>query len=213
MVNYESLLMGGEMDTQMMKMAGGKMTYEERCANLAKAREARKMKGGKKCCTGCKKGCSSCKQMMKMSGGKMTYEDRCANLAKAREARKNKKKGGEQWNQDYIGESQVNYAGSPLDLYYEMPEKQEKLLKEQRGEIGKGMKRGKGVKGVKDLKTQSMKFMKESMHTGLDMPTEKQFKTGGKMKKASKSNEYQVDLDGAIEHLGQLASMFGLRLV
>jgi hypothetical protein len=204
MVNYESLLLGGK----HTKTVGGKMTYEERCKNLEKARASR-----------------------------------AANLKK-------KVSGGGNYTQDYVDESQINYAGSPLDMYYVSTAKQQKKEKEQRGEnTGKGMaddmaeltggklrrkKLGKSLaedlaelKGgrmrsrlVKGMGT-DMAFMKESNHTGLDMPTEKQFKEGGSMKRGKGvkreyehvTGQYKVDLEGAIETLANLASKFGLRLM
>ena len=80
----------------------------------------------------------------------MTYEQRCKNLEKARATRmanlkkgikKTKKvKGKGQYNQDYVDESQVNYMGSPLDMYYEIPEKQADKIKSLEGENIKGGK-------------------------------------------------------------------------
>ena len=78
MVNYESLLLGGK----QKKCVGGKMTYEERCKNLEKARATR-----------------------------------ASNLKK-------KVKGGGNYTQDYVNESQINYGGSPLDMYYKNTAKQ-----------------------------------------------------------------------------------------
>lgn len=179
-----------------------------------------------------------------MSGGKMTYEERCKNLAKARAVRasnlKSKGKavkGKGNYTQDYVDESQVNYAGSPLDLYYRNTEEQQKKQREVRGEVaGRGMespseseeeemieestggrmrKSKKAVKGKgrgKD-KDEGMAFMKHSMHTGLDMPTEAQFKRGGAVKKPAKEAGKKVDMDGAIQTLAMLASKFGLKLM
>jgi hypothetical protein len=47
------------------------------------------------------------------------------------------------------------------------------------------------------------------------MPTEEQFKTGGKMKKdiPHKRPEHQLDVTGAVKNLAKLAEKFGLRLV
>lgn len=178
-----------------------------------------------------------------MSGGKMTYEERCKNLAKARAVRasnlKSKGKavkGKGNYTQDYVDESQVNYAGSPLDLYYRNSEEQQKKERQVRGEVaGRGMesaeseeeemieesqggrmhKQKKAVKGKgrgKD-KDEGMAFMKHSMHTGLDMPTEAQFKRGGAVKKPAKEAGKKVDMDGAIKTLAMLASKFGLKLM
>tara|TARA_R110000868_G_scaffold103335_1_gene284647 strand:- start:1311 stop:1931 length:621 start_codon:yes stop_codon:yes gene_type:complete len=205
MVKYESLLLGGK----QKKSVGGKMTYEERCKNLEKARATR-----------------------------------MANLKK-------KTSGGGNYTQDYVDQSQINYAGSPLDMYYVNTPEQQKKQRERKGEVKKGMgmaedmaeltggkiRRKKKVKeDLEDLiggrmckmkgkgSGDSMSFMKESNHTGLDMPTEKQFKEGGAMKRGKGkgkgereyehvSGEYKVDLEGAIETLGNLASKFGLRLM
>jgi hypothetical protein len=202
MVNYESLLLGGK----QKKSVGGKMTYEERCKNLEKARATR-----------------------------------ASNL-------KHKVKGGGNYTQDYVDESQINYAGSPLDMYYINSSKQARKQREDRGEIGRGLGAMEALTGgkirrkkkvEKELESESeseemeggrmhrrrkligkgndsMTYMKNSMHTGLDMPTESEFKKGGKMKGGKiihKVGEYKVDLTGAIENLANLASKFGLRLV
>lgn len=192
MVNYESLLLGGK---------------------------AKKAKSPEKCDT---------------MGSGMTYEQRCANLAKGRATRmanlKKKKSGGGQYNQDYVDESQQNYRGSPLDLYYNIPEKTIKDVREQRGEnTGGRMKKG-GEMGADELlemgKTggrmkkgkgleKEMSFMKNSNHTGMSMPTEAQFKRGGAMKGThmEKMEEFQNDLHGAIKNLALLAEKFNIRLM
>lgn len=172
-----------------------------------------------------------------LHGGKMTHEDRLKNLEKARAvrasnlAKKKKMAGKGQYNQDYVDESQINYMGSPLDMYYLGTEKEEKQEKEKRGEIGKGMKK-KGRKPKKmeeeevasseeeeeNMRGGDMTFMKKSLHTGMDMPTEAQFKRGGKMKKGKKKVEIEdleggaIDVPEAIRILSVLASKFGLKL-
>ena len=135
MPRYESLLLGGkvrksnsdssseseeeeEMVDMDKKMKGGKQCSNERKDTALKV--ARKVKAAKKK--------SACAYGAGAGGVKgMSYEERCANLAKARATRmanlKKKKMGGGQYNQDYVDESQLNYAGSPLDMYYKIPEK------------------------------------------------------------------------------------------
>ena len=163
----------------------------------------------------------------------MTYAERCANLAKGRETRmanlaKKKKMGKGQYNQDYVDESQVNYLGSPLDIYYNIPDKEVNQIKEDRGEnTGKGMRRkpkgkmssdklemmgGKMGKNGYEVKGGDMTFMKNSMHTGMDMPTKEEFIKGGKMN-SDKSEVQQVNVPEAIKHLAMLANKFGLRLI
>jgi hypothetical protein len=167
----------------------------------------------------------------------MTYEERCKNLEKARATRmanlKKKKavSGKGQYNQDYVNESQVNYLGSPLDMYYDIPKKDINEIKEKRGEnVGKGMKRkpkgkmtsekmeemgmmgGKMGKNGYEVKGGDMSFMKNSMHTGMDMPTKEEFIKGGKMH-SNKSEVQQVNVPEAIKHLAMLAQKFGLRLI
>lgn len=210
MPDYESLLLGGKAKrkTKAQKMAEAEMEEKKQ-----------------------------------MSGGKMTYEERCKNLEKARAVRasnlKSKGKavkGKGNYTQDYVDESQVNYAGSPLDLYYRNSEEQQKKQREVRGEVaGRGMdsaeseeeemieestggrmhKQKKAVKGKGQVKgkEEGMSFMKHSMHTGLDMPTEAQFKRGGAVKKPAKQAGKKVDMDSAIKHLAMLASQFGLKLM
>lgn len=123
----------------------------------------------------------------------MTYEDRLKNLKKARAVRaKNlaeKKKyvtGKGQYNQDYVDESQNNYAGSPLDMYYLASPKEMEHEKEERGEIGMGAKRrGRKPKVMKECEGEEME--------------------GGAI-------ESGVNIPDAIKVLGILASKFGLKL-
>tara|TARA_R110000868_G_scaffold116173_1_gene309595 strand:- start:409 stop:1017 length:609 start_codon:yes stop_codon:yes gene_type:complete len=202
MVKYESLLLGGKARKSSCKKEESSSSESEEEEMMG---EGQKKKGG------------------------LTYEQRCANLAKGRATRmanlaKKKKMGKGNYTQDYVPESQINYAGSPLDIYYKKPEKQRLEELRERGENeGKGMrkKKSKGISddmiemgqtGGKHIKGGEMSFMKESMHTGMSMPTKEQFKTGGKMKKA-KMPEHQLDISGAIENLARLAEKFGLRLV
>ena len=204
MVKYESLLLGGKVRNSK-KMESSSESDEEECEMMG---QGTKKKGG------------------------MTYAQRCANLAKGRATRmanlaKKKKMGAGQYNQDYVDESQVNYMGSPLDIYYRLPEKEEAELRRERGEnVGKGMKKSKDIademiemgesgsrkmgKEMRKLKGGEMSFMKNSLHTGMSMPTEQQFKSGGKM---GKNAEHQLDITGAVENLAKLAQKFGLRLV
>jgi len=227
MVKYESLLLGGKVKKSKMdssseseeeeEMMGGKACTKERKETALKV--ARKVKASlakSECAYGRGAGVKG-----------MSYEERCANLAKARATRmanlKKKKMGGGQYNQDYVDESQLNYAGSPLDIYYQIPEKQVRQIKEERGEnvggrmrkggemdadkllemgkTGGRMKKGKGLE-------KDMEFVRNSNHTGMSMPTKEQFMRGGDI-----SKEYPVDLHGAIKHLSELAQKFGLRLV
>ena len=219
MVNYASLLLGGKVSRKSKKEECPSSSSSE---SESEEEEQKEMMGeGKK-----KKGVKG-----------MSYEERCKNLAKARATRmanlKKKKTGGGQYTQDYVDESQINYLGSPLDMYYRIPDKEVKELKEERGEnIGKGMRlkpKGKmssekmkimGMMGGKmgkngyEVRGGDMSFMENSMHTGMDMPTKEQFVKGGKMKKASKKMpEHQMDIPDAIKQLGMLASKFGLRLI
>ena len=162
----------------------------------------------------------------------MTYEDRLKNLEKARAVRAknlaNKKKsmcGKGQYNQDYVDESQINYAGSPLDMYYLGNEREMAQEKRQRGEIGDGMKKkgrkpkhlemeesdeemeggrmcgGKMHGGVYDRRMYGgdMSYMKGSMHTGMSMPTEQQFINGGKIKKGRKKTTIEEISGGSID--------------
>lgn len=178
----------------------------------------------------------------------MTYEDRLKNLEKARAVRaKNladKKKsmcGKGNYTQDYVDESQINYAGSPLDMYYLGNEREMATEKRQRGEIGEGMKRkGRKPKHMEMEESESdeemeggkmcggnikrgnnMSYMKGSMHTGMSMPTEQQFINGGKIKKGRKKTTIdeisgsgnEINVPEAIKVLAVLASKFGLKLV
>lgn len=230
MVNYESLLLGGKMDyedSEESEIEGGddQCTLARKKTALKVARKVKKAKKNKTCAY----------------GNGMTYEQRLKNLEKARAVRaKNlaaKKKGMSgkgQYNQDYVDESQINYAGSPLDMYYRQSPKEMEHQREQRGEVtGAGKRRGRKpkVKEVEEeeememdggrIRDRGMEFMEHSMHTGMSMPTPAQFQRGGKMKKGRKKVDIE-DLEGgamekmnipeAIKVLGVLASKFGLRL-
>ena len=205
MVKYESLLLGGKMRSKKAESESESESEEEEMLEK------------------------------KVKGGKMTYEDRCRNLAKGRATRaknllkKKEMEGKGFYTQDYVDESQINYAGSPLDMYYREPKKQAEAQRRKKGEMGKGLgdmeameqlTSGGKVKKDKKVKSDDMRFMEQSLHTGMDMPTEAQFKRGGKMKKAvvkkaevKKPEEYEMDITGAIQNLAMLASKFGLRLV
>jgi hypothetical protein len=214
MVKYESLLLGGKECTQEKKETALKV--------------ARKVKKAKD------KGAHA------YTGGKMTHEDRLKNLEKARAvrasniAKKKKMMGKGNYTQDYVDESQINYMGSPLDMYYLGDEKEMERERRERGEVSEGgkMKRGRKPKKVEEESEMSeqememeggkmrggdMTFMKNSMHTGMDMPTEEQFKRGGKMKKGRKKVEIEeieggaIDIPEAIRVLSVLASKFGLK--
>jgi hypothetical protein len=214
MVKYESLLLGGARKRLSKKVESSSESEEDE-----EAERNEEMKGGKM-------------HKKKVTGGKMSYEERCANLAKARAKRmsnlKNKKSGKGQYNQDYVDESQINYAGSPLDMYYVASKKETIKQKEQRGEnTGSGMGEDKAIDTMMGGKAKrgrkpkmvlggDMNFMKNSMHTGMDMPTEAEYKKGGKIMKEMKMpkvNEFQIDINGALQNLSMLASRFGLKLV
>ena len=215
MVNYESLLLGGDdMHTFARK---------ETALKVARKVKASKRKG-------------------ECAYGAGLAEQRLANLAKARAVRaknlaeKKKQQGSGQYNQDYVDESQINYAGSPLDMYYLGTQEDEIKEKKQRGEIGAGARRGCGIEteltsraGGKYLspsgRTESARdFMKHSLHTGMSIPTDAQIKRGGKVKKQTKAHRkiniedleggaLNVDVPDAVRVLGELASKFGLKLV
>jgi hypothetical protein len=229
MVKYESLLLGGKVKKSKMEssseseeeeeMMGGKACTKERKETALKV--ARKVKASH--------AKSECAYGRGTGGTGMTYEQRCANLAKGRATRmanlKKKKMGGGNYTQDYVDESQLNYMGSPLDMYYKIPEKQVKEVKEQRGEnLGGKMRKGKGMVDNELLRMgrmrgkgleKEMDFVSKGTHTGMDMPTKEQFVKGGKMhiKGGEMSEEFPIDISGAIKNLALLAQKFGLKLV
>jgi hypothetical protein len=149
----------------------------------------------------------------KTKKGKMTYEDRLKNLEKARAVRmanlgKKSMKGKGNYTQDYVDESQVNYAGSPLDMYYLGSEKQHEMEKQERGEID-------------DKKLSKKDKMKIDKILGGRM---KSTKTAMKIKSKKEIEDEMDDIDGgaiamkydipeAIKVLAELASKFGLKLM
>jgi hypothetical protein len=176
-------------DYSTLLTGAGDCSYEKKLTALKVARRVKKAKKAKECAY----------------GGKMTYEDRLKNLEKARAvrasnlAKKKSMKGKGNYTQDYVDESQINYAGSPLDMYYLGTEKQERKQKQKRGEIG----------GGKLSKTDELKIDEI---------------LGGKMttKRKMKVKEIEDDIDGgamkydipeAVRVLAELASKFGLKLV
>ena len=221
---------GGLEDSEEDEMKGGdnECTLARKMTALKVARKVKKAKKDKQCA---------------YSGGGMTYEQRLKNLEKARAVRaknlaeKKKMAGKGQYNQDYVDESQINYAGSPLDMYYLGSQKEMEHEKEQRGEVaGSGKRRGRKMKvkeieedseeeemeGGRMMRGRGMEFMEHSMHTGMSMPTPEQFQRGGKLAKKGRKKMMVEDLEGgamgsvdipeAIKVLGVLASKFGLRL-
>ena len=171
----------------------------------------------------------------KKGGGGQTREQLLANLAKGRAVRAAnlaaKKKGGMhpkrvkgagQYNQDYVDESQINYMGSPLDMYYLGSAKEMEHEKEQRGEIGMGAKRRGRKPKVEEIDEDEM-VKGGNLYSGMDRPTAEQFKRGGKIAKKGRKKIDIDDLEGgamekgvnipdAIKVLGMLASKFGLKL-
>ena len=141
---------------------------------------------------------------------------RAANLAAGK-----KQCGKGQYNQDYVDESQINYAGSPLDMYYLQPPADRAKERAERGEVGKGARRGRGIdeeltskaggkikrrKSAPSGRTETAKeFMEHSLHTGMDMPTEAQMKRGGKLKKQHLKAPTARDLeeDDEMEYTGK----------
>ena len=224
MVKYESLLLGG------MRGGDDEHTFARKETAL---KVARKVKASKR-------------------KGECTYgtglsEQRLANLAKGRAVRaaniaaKKKQSGKGQYNQDYVDESQINYAGSPLDMYYLGDNKDLVKERKERGEIGMGARRGRGIeeeltsKAGGKLRKQKVKSPKARdvekddeleytgghLYTGMDKPTKEQFERGGKIKRGRKKIDIEdleggslnVDVPDAIRVLGELASKFGLKLV
>ena len=174
----------------------------------------------------------------------MSYEERCKNLEKARATRmanlKKKVSGKGQYTQDYTDESQVNYRGSPLDMYYQIPEKQQEEIRHERGENvkGKGVRKGRGkgdaisekmlemARTGGKIRGADMSFMEHGVHAGMDMPSKEQFVRGGEligkpgknkymeeMHKKPKNKDTIMDIPTAIKNLAVIASKFGLKLV
>jgi hypothetical protein len=218
MVQYESLLLGGAMSEAQL---------QTRLDNLAKARAARaKNILGR-----------PPKEKKKRVAKTLTeqeredqYQKRLKNLEKARATRaknlaeKKRMAGKGQYNQDYVDESQINYAGSPLDMYYLGGQKEMEHERQQRGEIGMGAKKRRGRKpifeeieedseeedsecdvemeggrmrhGMGMRRGRGMEFMEHSMHTGMSMPTPAQFQRGGKLAKKGRKKMSVEDLEG-----------------
>jgi len=248
MPDYTSLLLGGKACTK-----------EKKATALKVARKVKKALKEETCAYG--KGMSSSSESSseseeeeekkevvgegKKRGVKgMSYEERCKNLEKARATRmanlKKKVSGKGQYNQDYTDESQVNYRGSPLDMYYQIPEKQKEEIRHERGENvkGNGVRKGRGKgdaiseKMLEMARTGGkmhggdMSFIENGVHAGMDMPTKEQFVRGGEMThkpgrnkymeemhKKPKNKDAMMDIPTAIKNLAVIASKFGLKLV
>ena len=230
MVQYESLLLGGAMSEEQK---------QARLENLKKARavRAKNLEGRPP------------KEKKKRVAKTMTEKDkdeqylkRLENLKKARAVRakniaeKKGMSGKGQYNQDYVDESQINYAGSPLDMYYlaspkEMEREREERgeVGDERGEIGMGAKRRGRKPKVMEVEEDSEEEEMQggrmrrggNLYTGMSRPTEEQFKRGGKMKRGRKKMDIEeleggamenVNIPDAIKVLAVLASKFGLKL-
>lgn len=237
MPDYASLLLGGKARGRKVVGKGKKAMKEEECNyennNSSSSSESEEEEKKEVVGEGKKRGVKG-----------MSYEERCKNLAKARATRmanlKKKVSGKGQYNQDYTDESQVNYRGSPLDMYYQIPEKQKEEIKHERGENikGNGVRKAKG-KGDSisenmlemgrtggKMRGGDMSFMEHGVHAGMDMPTKEQFVKGGEligkpgknkymeeMHKKRKNKDSTIDIPTAIKNLAIIASKFGLKLV
>ena len=259
MVNYESLLLGGDImggdnectlarKTTALKVARKvlKAQRAKQCAygkGLEDSEEEEEMEGGDNQCTLARKttALKVARKVLKAQRAKqcaygkgMTYEDRLKNLEKARAVRarnlaqKKGMSGKGQYNQDYVDESQINYAGSPLDMYYLGSAKEMEHEREQRGEVaGAGRRKGRKPKVEEDSEDEEEmmggRLIKRggSLYIGMDKPTPAQFQRGGKMKKGRKKMDIEeleggamekMNIPEAIKVLGVLASKFGLKL-
>jgi len=233
MPDYTSLMLGGKVRGRKVLDKGKKAMKEEECnyENNNSSSESEEEEKKEVVGEGKKRGVKG-----------MSYEERCKNLEKARATRmanlKKKVSGKGQYTQDYTDESQVNYRGSPLDMYYQIPEKQQEEIRRERGENikGKGVRKGMGKgdaiseKMLEMARTGGkmhggdMSFIENGVHAGMDMPTKEQFVRGGEMTHKPGKNKYMeekgkhtrdtiMDIPTAIKNLAVIASKFGLKLV
>jgi len=122
-------------------------------------------------------------------------------------------KGKGYYNQDYVANGQVNYAGNPVDMLGVVHPKDHSKGNSSSDDDSEGLKllTGQGKKKMSKEDKQCMRMAKEEMMqgNGLTRPQKRNLKKS----LASKERSNVDALPEAIQVLGHLASLFGMKMM
>jgi len=135
-------------------------------------------------------------------------------LARGRATRMANIKGKGYYNQDYVANGQVNYAGNPVDMLGVVHPKDHSKGNISSDDDSEGLKLLTGQGKKKHMSKEDMECMrmaeKEMMQgNGLTRPQKRNLKKSS----ASKQHSNVDALPEAIQVLGHLASLFGMKMM
>lgn len=135
-------------------------------------------------------------------------------LARGRATRMANIKGKGSYNQDYVANGQVNYAGNPVDMLGPVhPKDHSKGNSSSDDDESEGVKTlmGQGKKKMSKEDKECMKLAQEEMlkGNGLTRPQKRNLKKSS----ASKERSNVDALPEALQVLGHLASLFGMKML
>ena len=135
-------------------------------------------------------------------------------LARGRATRMANIKGKGYYNQDYVANGQVNYAGNPVDMLGPMhPKDHSRGNSSSDDDESEGVKTlmGQGKKKLSKEDKECMRMAKEEMlqGNGLTRPQKRNLKKSLASKQTSSVNS----LPEALQVLGHLASLFGMKML
>jgi hypothetical protein len=133
-------------------------------------------------------------------------------LARGRATRMANIKGKGYYNQDYVANGQVNYAGNPVDMLGpQHPKDHSKGNSDDDESEGFKTLMGQGKKKMSKEDKECMRMAEEEMMkgNGLTRPQKRQLKKSSASKQTSNMNA----LPEAIQVLGHLASLFGMKMM
>ena len=134
-------------------------------------------------------------------------------LARGRATRMANIKGKGYYNQDYVANGQVNYAGNPVDMLGAIHPKDHSKGNSSSDDESEGFKTltGQGKKKMSKEDKECMQMAKEEMlkGNGLTRPQKRNLKKSSASKEHSNVNA----LPEAIQVLSHLASLFGMKMI
>ena len=135
-------------------------------------------------------------------------------LARGRATRMANIKGKGYYNQDYVANGQVNYAGNPVDVLGPIHPKDHSRGNSSSDDESEGVKTLMGQGKKKHMSKQDMECIRlakeEMLHgNGLTRPQKRQLKKSTASKQTSSVNS----LPEALQVLGHLASLFGMKML
>lgn len=135
-------------------------------------------------------------------------------LARGRATRMANINGKGYYNQDYVANGQVNYAGNPVDMLGPMHPKDHSKGNSSSDDESEGFKTLTGQGKKKHMSKQDMeciRMAKEEMlqGNGLTRPQKRNLKKSSASKQTSNMNA----LPEALQVLGHLASLFGMKMM